>query len=220
MAEISSIGSDIKYEVENTFYLVKSKNPRYDRGLAVTTKVPMPFACLLARLRYSAWLVNAFKKRRGNPHIHLTSAFGRQVVLVKLIEGDRIAFNIKHLIGFSKEVSFTTHALFSVAAFSCEKTFVHVASGPGTIAFETSGPPTVANNTEAVFHPISLVAWTLDTEFSFDRVYSFLDVYLNEMRVSAVSTSNGLILLDADVADKPRKRNVLWKLLRSIYLPG
>jgi|GEM_PF-2225071 len=220
MVEILNIGSDVRYEVKDTFYLVKSKNPRNDPGLAVTTRIPMPFSCLLARLRYSSLFVNAYKRRKGNPHIYLTSAFGHQIAVINLSQEDKIAFNIKHLIGFSKNISFTTQVLFSVAALTCEKTFVHVASGPGNIVFETSGPPTVTNDNEVIFHPVSLIAWTLDTCFSFDRVYSFIDVYLNETRVSALSSRTGLVLIDADVADKPRKRNGLWRLFRSIYLPG
>ena len=220
MPQIEAIGDFVTITPDGVFYLALSKNPQADTGLFNTTRLPLLTSCWIARFVHSNWLMNAFIQSHGRASLQISAANGRKIVLVRLIEGERLGVNIKNLIGFSRGISLATSISLSIAAFAIERNFVHIATGPGLLAFEVSGQPTTQFPSAVTFSARLLVAWSPNTEFRFDYLHALSDVYFNELRVTAATGSTGFLLLDADTSMSPRSRNWMWRLIRSVYIPG
>lgn len=219
MPLVCELADTVSVSPDKVFYLTKSRNPRTDPGIAVTTRIPRPMSCMIARLLHSSWLMNAYIRKRGNPHVHISTAGGKQLVLLWLESGERLAFSVKYLVGFCDRLSLKTDITMSIAAFAIDRNFIQQATGPGFLVLEASGTPLIERSAPSTFHPHQLLAWSPDTVFEFDQVYSFVDIYLNDLRVTATPKGEGSVILNADVASSGPSRHPLWRLIRSVYTP-
>lgn len=221
---------NIPISPSKAFYLIKAKKPTLDCNVKVRSRMPQKSACFFSRcIHHKLFLNEYFTKSDSESKIVIGTPFEKNLVQITLEENESMAIDLRYLIGFSASVKLKLNINFSMSSYAVRKNCITIAKGPGILLLETNGQPTVLTselfgtqeNTHqsGKFSSVRLIAWTPSIHFQFDSIYSWIDIYCNDIRIQCQPDQKEYALLDADISDSVVKTNWFIRLLRDCYWP-
>lgn len=223
MASMVDAGGKLNVSVRQDESLcVRRDRPiQANAGTRVGPCIPAFASAALARLQSGNYYMQRVSASGPDESsVTISCPGGKQLIAIGLSAGEQLAVSFAHVIGHTQQMRFQTFANLSVAAFACDRNFITIADGPGTIYVESNGNHSVYRTGETVFNPNQLIAWDPKLRFKLDRVHDVAELYLNSIRVSCKMDPDFVpLLVDSMPMVGPVASNPLLSILKSIYWP-
>lgn len=200
-------------EDAKTLFVKRSHEPS---GRVPSFCLPKPLSGMLPRILYKAWLMNSFTCRNVEDSIRFRPPEAHRFVVWSLIEGDRVCFDFRKLVGFSKTVRIQTKFSLRLSSFAMNRHLFPVATGPGLLVMEAVGQPKIMLRVDAPESiPASrLIAWSIETVFELESEGSIVDDYMSPVYLKPCEGE--AVVVDPD---DPRRHTggKLRQLLRLLF---
>lgn len=207
------------------WYLRRNKSPTLDAGIHESVSLPSPLDCVGGRLLNGSYLMQRVYSEGGSGAVGVSCSHSRRLLRIELEDDECVCFNAKFLVGFSSGVRLRSYLNLSLAAFGCDQNFVCTARRRertlASLLFEANGEPECPSSRGGTFDPSRLIAWDSRVGFKFSKLQTLFDAYLTRPRVDGewYGFRYGIVL-DADHGQSGTSMGSLWRMIRSVYLPG
>lgn len=168
------------------------------------------------RMLYKTWTMHAYTRPKDGGAIRFKPPEAHRFVVWKLAKGDKVCFDYRKLVGFSRTLQLETRFSLRLSAFAMNRLLFPAATGPGLLVTEAVGKPSIMPLEEEpqAVPPTRLVCWSIDTIFELEAEPGIVNDYMSPVYLKPGKSQT--VVVDAD--DQSRYTGgKLQQLLRLVF---